>query len=127
MNTFDKLFTLRIKTREGMIVINAYDANNVGSYGHSRVDIEVKQNGKVIFKRGDLYVGIPSGHSIDDGYVKEAVLSCVAMKPGDTDREYFDSYSQEQLDWANQYGEDLDMIRMDRYCDRDGNLKTSLR
>lgn len=126
MNFVEKLFTLRIKIEGQMIVINIYDTHRVGPYGHSRIDIEVKLNGKVIFKRGDLWVGIPSGHSIDGGYAKEAVLSCVAMKKGDADADYFSNYTEEQLEFAEKYGETLSIIREDRYCDRNGNLKKSL-
>jgi hypothetical protein len=39
------------------------------------------------------------------------------MKPGDTDREYFSEYTEDQLFWAERYGEVLDLARMDRYCD----------
>ena len=39
------------------------------------------------------------------------------MKPGDTDREYFASYTDEQIAFAEACGEMIDMARMDRYCD----------
>jgi hypothetical protein len=68
-------------------------------------------------------VGIPSHASIDGTYAKEAVVSAVAMKPGDTDREYFEKYTKLQLAWATAFGEQLDMEKQNRYCDENGSVK----
>ncbi len=125
VKNFDLLFTLRVSLfrDEAAIMIRAYDGKHTGRYGHSRVEIEVRQAGKVIFPRGSLYVGIPFHASIDGLSAKEAVMACVAMKPGDTDAEYFADYSPAQLEWAKKHGESLDCERMFRYCDKDGNPK----
>jgi hypothetical protein len=120
----DAAFTLRVKTTNEsgapVIVVRAYD-NNARLHGsHSRVDIEVRQGGKVIFPLGQLYVGIPGGHSTDGTYAMNAVLDCVAMKPGDTDAEYFIDYTIAQLDWAREHSDSLNMERHYRYCNDDG-------
>jgi|1185.fasta_scaffold00699_8 hypothetical protein len=123
----DAAFQLRIKTTNQpgapVIVIRAYDHNARMQDTHNRVDIEVRHDGEVIFPLGQLYVGIPKsgGHSTDGTYAKEAVLSCVAMKPGDTDAEYFIGYTIAQLDWAREHSDALSMEREHRYCDEDGN------
>lgn len=118
------LFTLRVPTSEGMVVIHAYEnTQRRSNHGHTYIDIAVRLNGEQVFKRGDLYVGIPAGTCIDGIYAKEAVLSCVAMKPGDTDEEYFDSYTSEQRTFAESLGEELSMVRQFRYCDENGNVK----
>lgn len=119
------LFTLKISTRDaGMIIINAVESskNYVGS-SHTRIDVEVRQAGNVVFPLGALYCGIPSGHSIDGKYAKETVLSLVGMKYGDTDYEYFRSYTASQIQWAEINGEMIDMVRQYRYCDENGNLR----
>ena len=38
-----------------------------------------------------------------------AILGFLSLRPGDTDPEYFDSYSDEQLRWAQTYGEELSL------------------
>lgn len=145
-----KLFTLRIKAgpsyaalkrneiKNGMIIIHAYEGkgDSMRPY-HNRIDVEVRQGGRIIFPKGQLYCGLPSQYSTDGIHAKELVLSLVAMKPGDTDGEYFaDSslargsararpspYTDAQLAFARTYGEELDLIRQMRYCDDSGNVR----
>ena len=59
------LFTLRVPTSKGMVVIHAYEnTQRRSNHGHTYIDTVVRLNG-------------------------ETVLSLIAMKPGDTDRDYF--------------------------------------
>jgi hypothetical protein len=37
------------------------------------------------------------------------LLGFLSLKPGDTDREYFDDYTQEQLDFVAEFGDSLAM------------------
>ena len=102
------------------LTIRAFEVQGFGS--HTRIDIEAIHTTttgkrKVLFKRGETYVGIPSGHSLDGTYAREAVVSAVAMKPGDTDAEYFAGYSKLQRAWVTAYGDDLDCQKLGRYCD----------
>jgi hypothetical protein len=110
----DRLFTIRVPSKGGDIVITAFDAHSTSGY-HKRIDIEVRHGGEVILARGDTYCSTP--RSIDGIEARELVMSCVAMKPGDTDSEYFESYTPRQLAWVTEHGEDLDCIKQDRYCD----------
>lgn len=116
-------FTLRVKLHDGTCVIRAYDGGR-GRFGGERIDVEVRMGGRVIFPLGALYCGTPAcgGMTVDGRRAKELVMSLVAMKPGDTDSEYFDSYTPEQLEWANRYGEELSCEREARYCDENGNV-----
>lgn len=59
---------------------------------------------------------MPAGTCLDGIEAKEGVLSLVAMKPGDTDEEYFADYTEEQLAFAKEYGEALSCEREARYC-----------
>lgn len=124
----DYLFTLRVKPfRVGeTITIRAFDANRTDSTGHSRIDVEVREGSSVIFPRGALYCGVPCGTTVDGVDARELVLSLVAMKPGDTDSEYFADYTEEQLAFAHEYGEVLDLARYDRYCDETGAVKRGM-
>ncbi len=133
MKDVNHLFTLRVKTSQGLVTINAYEGPwpTKATPSHTRIDVEVKllaksdnMYSKVIFRRGSLWCGIPAHHSIDGIYAKECVLSLVAMKPGDTDADYFAEYSREQRDFAESLGDELNMIREMRYCDpKTGEVK----
>lgn len=126
------LFTLYVDTctHAPMIVIRAYNANEV-SGSHNQINVEVRQGGKVIFPRGTLYCGLTQNYSLDGVHAKELVMSLVAMKLGDTDSDYFASYTPEQLAWADTYGDLLTTTRESRYCDpetgavRSGDRRTS--
>jgi hypothetical protein len=120
--SMDLLFTLRVPSmrtdREHTITIQAFDAYKTGPHGHSQIDVRVlftAKGGKPveIFPRGATYCGMPCGSSIDGDEAKELVCSLIAMKPGDTDREFFDSYTPEQLSFVKEYGEELS-----QYCER---------
>jgi len=120
-NDPNHLFTLRVKRfKEPSVVIYAFDGGGQRP-NHTRIDVEVRQGGKVIFPRNALYCATPG--CIDDDSAKELVMSLVAMRPGDTDRDYFDSYTPAQREWAERNGEELSCEREARYCDGNGNLK----
>lgn len=114
------LFTLHYKLSTGPVTITAWEGP-FQEPNHVRIDCELKHNGKVVFARGDTCCATPG--CIDDNEAKELVTSLFAMRPGDTDREYFDSYTPEQLAWAEDNGVELSMLSQDRYCDENGNIK----
>jgi hypothetical protein len=110
------LFELRVRTSEGMVVIEAYEVEYMQP-NHTKVTVVVKLKGKEIFKFGDTWCGIPSHHSLDGSYAKETVLHLISIKPGDTDPDYFKHYTEEQKDFADSLGEELFMAGQYRYCD----------
>jgi hypothetical protein len=118
VNNSNRVFTLRVLCflSEPTIIIHAYDAG-FQAPNHNRLDVEVRQGGKVIFERGTLYCGLAQNHAVDSIHAKELVLSTVAMRPGDTDAEYFATYTPAQLEWAKKYGEGISCERETRYCD----------
>lgn len=121
MKAADHLFTLRVPTSDGIVTIHAYDANVCDNGTHSRIDVEVLHKGHKIFKRGDTYCATP--RCIDNYEAKELVCSLIAMKPGDTDEDYFAGYSPEQLSWAERFGEEISMYAMDRWqCHECGSV-----
>jgi len=123
-------FTLRVRLfrREHdarLIVIKAFDDLGWDSAGRVKLSCEVSHGGKVIFRRGQLYCAV---HGASDGIeARELIMSLVAMKPGDTDEDYFSDYSPEQLEWVSKYGESLGCERESRYCDENGNVKKGKR
>jgi hypothetical protein len=121
-------FTLRIRLFESeydrrLVTITAYDDLGWDSAGRVRLTVEVRHGGKVIFPRGQLTCAL---HGTSDGVkAKEFVMSLVAMRPGDTDDEYFAGYTEAQLAWATEYGEALSCEREFRYCDENGNVRAA--
>lgn len=116
------LFTIRFKLSTGWVTMRAWEGGREEP-NHTRLICEMSQNGKVIFEKGQAWCGIPGHQSIDGLAAKECVASLFAMKPGDTDRDYFEGYTPEQLAWAEQNGEELSMLKSDRYCDENGNVR----
>ncbi len=110
------LFTLRVPLSDGsMAVIRAWegpwDAPN-----HTRLYCELKRGGKVIFPRGDRFtVGLAGQHSIDGDSAKALVLSLFELRPGDTDSEFFEGETAEQLAFRESHGETLTIARVSRY------------
>lgn len=51
-----------------------------------------------------LFVGEDFGasplHAIDDDNTVAALLGFLSLRPGDTDSDYFESYTAEQLEWC---------------------------
>jgi hypothetical protein len=99
----DFLFTLRVCVfaSEPLVVVNAFEGRGRAGGSHNRIDVEVRQGGRVVFPRGQLYCGLPTFKSIDGPHARELVLSLVAMKPGDTDKDFFAHYTPEQLAWVD--------------------------
>lgn len=122
------LFTLRISGRthgEKPITVKAYELSHghiveqfvKHTASHIYFTVEVTQGGETIFAKGKLYAGVSTfaGHSIDGDAAKKLALELVAMKPGDTDADYFEGYSDEQRAWAEENGEWLSYIAAERY------------
>lgn len=125
MSDPNKCFTLRIPTYTGKtrtdIIIDAFDDLGWDSAGRVKLSVEVRHGGEVIFPRGQLHCAL---HGTSDGIkARELVMSLVAMKPGDTDEDYFADYSPAQRDWAETFGDELSMVRESRYCDANGNVR----
>jgi len=108
------VFRIRFHLSTGWVTLTAWEGG-FQAPNHTRLNCELRQGGKVVFAKGDLFVGIPG--CIDDNSAKESVGALFALRPGDTDREFFDSYTPEQLKWVTDNGEELGMLVSDRYCD----------
>lgn len=65
-------------------------------------------DGNIIFQGTDYH---PSPLcSVGDNKCTSDLLMFLSLKPGDTDKEYFENYTQEQLDFANKHGEYLSLL-----------------
>lgn len=114
------LFTLRIPGQyqgEPMITIHAWERPAGDTGTHWGLEFEVRQGGRVVFPRGSLWGAVShvAGQSVDGPWARELAIGCAAMKPGDTDSDYFADYTPEQLEWAGANGEYLSIVAEERY------------
>lgn len=63
-----------------------------------RLAYELKDGRRVIFTGEDFYCS--PLHSVDSLDTVYSLLSFLSLQPGDTDREYFDNYTPEQMVWC---------------------------
>ena len=91
--------------QSGRFRLEMFDTDRTDWRGQSRLAYTFTDGGKVIFEGSD-FCGSPL-HADDSDETVAALLGFLALRPGDTDREYFDTYTPEQLDWARANGEEL--------------------
>lgn len=107
----------RLRPMKG-VVITAFDDGNDWR-GASKYVLRVTHDGETVFAEngpGAVLYGAGSPlYSCDGDEMKRAVLTHVALKPGDTDAEFFSDYTEEQLNWVECYGEELSLVAFDRY------------
>lgn len=54
-------------------------------------------------------------HAIDSDATIAGLMGFLTLRPGDTDQEYFDNYTPEQLDYCSQHAEALACEVMNRF------------
>ena len=109
------IFTLHVRVTDNVLLtVRAYEGEWFKP-NHTRLYCEGLVNGRRLFPRESFYVGIPGHDAIDGDAAKHLVLSLFAMKPGDTDDEFFGHYTAEQLAFVTAHGEELSMVANDRY------------
>jgi hypothetical protein len=59
----------------------------------------------ILFEGEDF--GCSPMHAIDSDEAVEGIMAFLTIRPGDTDSEYFEGYTQEQLDYCSQHAEAL--------------------
>lgn len=64
-------------------------------------------------------------HAIDSDASVEGVMGFLTLRPGDTDADYFEGYTAEQLSYCHAYAETLNCEVQARFCDENGNVKRS--
>jgi hypothetical protein len=101
--------------------------NALGSRCYLGYQLYIKANGKrrLLFE-GDDFSPSPLC-AIDSDEAVCMLMGYLTLRPGDTDREYFDNYTPEQLHYCEQWAESLNGEVSARYEDENGNPKKSRR
>ena len=100
--------------------LRVYSTGRYDHRGCSRLDYTLTQRergkSRVIFDGGDFCPSPMYADDSDDAI--GALLGFLTLRPGDTDREYFERYTPEQLEFASQHAESLACYCLDRFGDR---------
>lgn len=78
-----------------------------------RVSYSLKADGKVIFKGDDFFPGPFS--AVDSNASVAALMDFLTLRPGDTDKEYFENYTPDQRAFCAQHAEALGLEVMQRF------------
>lgn len=96
---------------DGTYVLETWDANGRASTGQHLIRYQLTDpSGKVLFRGSDY--GCAPSHATDSDAALRGILSFLTLKPGDTDADYFEHYTPEQLAFAEGPAESLAM-----YCE----------
>jgi hypothetical protein len=97
---------------EGDFRLLLWDTNTrVGSGPQSRLAYQFFHKGELIFQGADY--GCSPMHAVDSDECVAGLLTFLALRPGDTDSEYFKDYSVQQMAFAMEHGEELGVIAME--------------
>lgn len=94
-----------------MAVLYLYDLNQTKAPNHHAMGYTFMHGTEIIFSGDDF--GVPVSIPVDSDQAVRNLLGFLSLRPGDTDSEHFDSYTQRQVEWAEQYGEDLSLYAQD--------------
>jgi hypothetical protein len=115
----NKLFGLNIRLSDGKTYhIPVYERNvrthNGGvAYTFNVLERVGKNHHNIIFS--NMVGSFSPCHACDGVNAKRHILMHLAMKQGDTDQEFFDTYSDEQLEFVNTFGEEIYFLAVSRY------------
>lgn len=70
---------------------------------------------RVIFEGHDFGLPVGYAHADDSDQTIKSLMSFLTLRKGDTDDEYFENYTQEQLDWSDSEAEALSMAVYDKF------------
>lgn len=90
----DLLRTLRLNGT----TLRVFDMEKTRGTNHHCLGYQFKVGRKIIFEGTDF--GCPFQIGIDSLEAAYSILGFLTLKPGDTDKEYFEEYTKEQMEWA---------------------------
>lgn len=91
--------------------LTTYATSETDYRGQTRIAYSFRHQGEVVFQGAD-FCGSPL-HADDSDATLGALLSFLSLRPGDTDPEYFASYSPAQLSFAREHGEYLSILALE--------------
>lgn len=96
----------------GEFSLTLWDTGRRDHRGQSRLKYRLRDGGRIIFE-GEDFAGSPM-HADDSMSTVRAILAFLSLRLGDTDKEYFDKHTPEQLEWRDSgRAEELAMYTME--------------
>lgn len=81
--------------------------------GTERIGYSLSSKGNIIFEGSDFR---PSPlHSCDGDEAVKGLMAFLTLRKGDTDADYFDRYTAEQLEFSEQHAESLQCCVLSRF------------
>ena len=87
--------------------LELFDTLRVDRYGKSVLAYRFFHRGRLVFAGADFHCS--PLHAVDADATVAGVLAFLSLRPGDTDPDYFDDYTPEQLAFARAEGENLSL------------------
>lgn len=109
MNAIDCFLTRHFRTSSHRYTLKMYETDSTD------IAYRLTQDGKELFKGRQYRVGAGTCADSDDSV--RGLMGFLTLRPGDTDRDYFDDYTPEQMAFAKGDAEELGMIVRGRYGD----------
>lgn len=107
MNASDCFLTRRFRTPSHFYTLKMYETDGTD------IAYRLTQDGKDLFKGRQYRVGAGTCADSDDSV--RGLMGFLTLRPGDTDREYFDNYTPEQMAFAEGDAEYLQHAVWERY------------
>lgn len=113
----DTLRKVRISLDNGVkLHLETWDTGRTDWRGQSYIGYRLRYVSRVPSQRlvifeGENFSGSPF-YADDSNETLGGLLTFLSLRPGDTDREYFDSYTPDQMDFAQTHGEYLSLVAM---------------
>ena len=97
--------------------LTTWDTNRCDHYGKSilRYQLDILPGGPAVELFSGSDFACSPMHAIDSDRALASLLTFLTLRPGDTDREYFDAYTPEQMAYANEHAETLAGYVTDRF------------
>lgn len=92
--------------------LTTWDTYRTDHFGKSILGYRLTNpSGLILFEAEDF--GCSPLHPIDSDESLRGILTFLCLRPGDTDAEYFENYTPEQMDFANGDAESLSLYTLD--------------
>lgn len=110
----EQIRQVRFKANGNTYALTIFDIHQTDSLGKWRLAYKLTRNGRKTIFEGSDFACSPL-HCIDSDETVKSLMGFLTLKPGDTDREYFDNYTPEQMSFAETEAEDLEMAVYNRF------------
>ena len=101
--------------QNGPYTLDLWDTYKRDGHGKVLLHYHFKHEALMIFEGSDF--ACSPMDAIDSDACVASLLGFLSLRPGDTDDEYFDGYTERQIAWRDEHAEDLSMIVHDIECD----------